>query len=372
MKLACRNMLHDRVRLLVTVLGIAFAVCLMVFQGSLLSGFLHASAKLIEATQSDLWITARGVVCFDMPAPLSKRFAEVSKGIAGVEHTSRILTSMAEYRRPDGTHQMVALVGADPEVGSAFPVPYLDGGRSGVLDPDGILIDRSNAVLLGSGGQGEVEINRRRAHVAGEVNGFSSFLGCPYVFASYTDAARYVNLRPEEAMYILIRLRKGYLPADVKRQLQARLPDVDVLTRAEFARRSQIYWISQTGAGGGLMAAAILGFLVGMVIVSQTIYATTMENLEEFATLKALGASRWYIVRIVLTQALVCGAAGCALGVTATFPLVREARRAIPWVETPWWLPAGMIVPSLVMCCGAAIASIRAALTVEPGRVFRA
>ena len=104
-------MLHDRVRLLVTVLGIAFAVCLMVFQGSLLFGFLRASAKLIQTTQSDLWITARGVVCFDMPAALSRRFIEVSKGIPGVAHTSRIVTGMAEYRRPDGTHQMIALVG---------------------------------------------------------------------------------------------------------------------------------------------------------------------------------------------------------------------------------------------------------------------
>jgi putative ABC transport system permease protein len=369
MRLAFQNILHDRVRLLVTVLGIAFAVCLMVFQSSLLCGFLRASAKLIDATQSDLWITARGVVCFDFPASLSKRFVEVSKGVPGVARTSRIITAMAEYRKPDGRHQMVALVGADPEVGAAFPVPYVRGAR-GVIEPAGVLVDRSGAELLGA--SGEIEINQRRAHVVGEVDGFSSFLGCPYVFTSYSDAARYIGLSPEESMYILVTLRQGYAPAAVKRQLQARLPDVDVLTRAEFARRSQIYWVSQTGAGGGIMAAAILGFLVGLVIVSQTIYATTMENLEEFATLKALGATRWYIVRVVLAQALVCGALGCALGLAATFPLVREAQRAIPWVETPWWLPAGMIGPSLLMCCLAAVISIRAALNVEPARVFRA
>ena len=158
----------------------------------------------------------------------------------------------------------------------------------------------------------------------------------------------------------------------MKRQLQARLPDVDVLTRDEFARRSQIYWISQTGAGGGILAAAILGFLVGLVIVSQTIYATTMENLEEFATLKALGASRWYVMKIVLGQALICGVIGTLIGVAVTFPLVGQAQRAIPWIQTPWWLPVGMIGPSLAMCCLAALVSIRAALNVEPARVFRA
>jgi putative ABC transport system permease protein len=371
MKLAFQNILYDRVRFTATVLGIAFAVCLMVFQGSLLTGFLHASARLIDATQSDLWITARGVACFDFPAALSKRFVEVSQGVPGVARASRIVSSMAMYRKPDGRHQMIALVGADPEVGASFPVPFVHGSR-GVLEPDGILVDRSGADLLEIAGPGEIEINNRRAHLVGEVEGFSSFLGSPYVFTSYVDAARYLGLRADEAMYILIRLRAGFPIEQVKRQLQTRLPDVDVLTREEFARRSQIYWISQTGAGGGIMAAAILGFLVGLVIVSQTIYATTMENLEEFATLKALGASRWYVAKIVLIQALICGLIGNCIGVAVTFPLVEQAQRAIPWVQTPWWLPAGIIGPSVAMCCLAALVSIRAALNVEPARVFRA
>src|SRR5437762_186336 len=120
------------------------------------------------------------------------------------------------------------------------------------------------------------------------------------------------------------------------------------------------------------MAAAILGFLVGLVVVSQTIYATTMENLEEFATLKALGASTSFVMRVVLTQALICALIGNAIGVAVASPLVRTAQKGIPWIRTPWWLTVGMIGPSLVMCCLAAVVSIRAALNVEPARVFRA
>jgi len=370
MRLACHNLLHDRMRLAVTVLGISFAVCLMVFQGSLLYGFVAAAGKLIESTDSDIWITARGVVCFDLPATISKHLQEVSKGIPGVASTSRVVMAMAEYRKPNGEHQMIALVGADPEAGREFPIPYVRSSR--VLDPDGILVDVSNTSLLNARNNSEIEINRQRAHITGEVQGFSSFLGCPYVFTSYTDAARYMRLQPDESMYILLRLLPGYSVEEAKRRLQARLPDVDVLTRDEFAHRSQIYWTSKTGAGGGILAAALLGFLVGLVIVSQTIYATTMENLEEFATLKALGASGSFVMKIVLVQALICGVIGTSIGLAVTFPLINQAQRAIPWIQTPWWLPVGMIAPSLAMCCLAALVSIRAALTVDPARVFRA
>jgi ABC-type antimicrobial peptide transport system permease subunit len=77
-------------------------------------------------------------------------------------------------------------------------------------------------------------------------------------------------------------------------------------------------------------------------------------------------------MKIVLSQALICGVIGTAIGLAATFPLVSQAQRAIPWIQTPWWLPVGMIAPSLAMCCLAALVSIRAALNVEPARVFRA
>jgi len=97
-----------------------------------------------------------------------------------------------------------------------------------------------------------------------------------------------------------------------------------------------------------------------------------MENLGEFATLKAMGASRWYIRRVVLIQALVSSVVGCAIGLAVTFPSVKIVRGSIPWVYTPWWLPAGMILVSLLMCSLASTVSIRKAIRVEPGRVFRA
>ena len=71
MKLALQNILHDRIRFAVASIGIAFAAFLMTFQGSLLNGFLTAASKVVDATDSDLWITARGVTCFDFSARLA-------------------------------------------------------------------------------------------------------------------------------------------------------------------------------------------------------------------------------------------------------------------------------------------------------------
>jgi putative ABC transport system permease protein len=173
-------------------------------------------------------------------------------------------------------------------------------------------------------------------------------------------------------MFILIRVEAGSPVEAVRAALQNRLENVDVWTRNDFSQKARLYWITQTGAGGAILMAALLGFLVGLAIVSQSIYATTMENIEEFATLKALGASHGFIIRTIVLQSLICGIAGYVLGVLVTIPVVRAAAASIPWVSLPTWLPALVSLPTLLMCVLASVLSIRTALSVEPARVFRA
>lgn len=372
MRLAWRNLSYDRLRFAVTVIGIVFAVFLMIFQGSLLAGFVRAASRMIDASDADIWIAARGVPCFEFSAMLPDRFRELARGVEGVAEVSRVAAGLSSWQAPSGAQQLVTLVGAEVGAGSRFPLPRLYDSDD-VTRPQTVLIDRSNAAPLeATAPPVEVEINRRRARVERAVEGFGSFLGSPYVFASYPDTADYLRMGREETMFLLVRVAPGYAAEEVKRGLQARLPETDVWTREEFASRSRDFWLNQTGAGGTIMLAGLLGFLVGLVVVSQTIYSTTMDNLEEFATLKAIGASRRYVQRVVLMQALVSGTVGSLAGLAVTLPLIGLARGGIPWIYTPWWLPVGMIGLSLVMCGLASLVSIRKAVTVEPGRVFRA
>jgi putative ABC transport system permease protein len=372
MLLAWFNIAHDRLRYTVTVLGIMCAVFLMVFQGSILLGFLRAASKIIDSTDADIWVVGRGVPCFEFPVPIERRLVEIARGIPGVAETSRISTGQIQIRKADGVRQQVVLVGADSQVGPKFPLPHLE-GTSGPMEPDALVIDKSNAKLLDVKALPlEVEANNLHARVIGETSGFSSFIGSPYVFTSYDDAAKYIRLGGDETMFLLLRLKPG-VPVDVvQNELRSRFPNVDVWTRGEFSRKARWYWISQTGAGGAILMAAMLGFFIGLAIVSQAIYATTMENIEEFATLKAIGASRRFITEVIVWQALLCGAGGYVLGTLITAPMVKIATATIPWVYTSWWLPVAAAIPTLGMCVLASILSVRAALRVEPARVFRA
>ncbi len=372
MRLAWYNIVHDRVRFAVTVLGIMCAVFLIVFQGSMLLGFMRAASKIIDTTDADIWITGRGVQCFEFPSPIERRLVELTRGIPGVAEASRISIGQVQIRKADGVRQQVLLVGADTEAGPKFPVPHMS-GDSGPLAPDALVIDRSNAKLLDvSHLPSELEANDLHARVIAETSGFSSFIGSPYVFTSYDDAAKYIGLGPEETMFLLLRLKPGVPVGVVERSLRTRFPNVDVWSRRAFSWRARWFWISQTGAGGAILLGALLGCFIGLAIVSQAIYATTMEHIEEFATLKAIGGSKQFITAVIVGQASICGLAGYILGILLIIPMVRLVTASIPWVYTPWWLPLAALVPTLGICALASVLAVKAALNVEPARVFRA
>jgi putative ABC transport system permease protein len=217
------------------------------------------------------------------------------------------------------------------------------------------------------------ELGDRRARIVAFADGFGSFLATPYVFTTHRDTIRYSGLPEEYTSYILVWVQGGHDVDRVRQDLQARLPEADVLTGRQFAQRSRLFWVIGTGAGGALFTAGLLGFIIGVVIVSQSMYATTMENLDEFATLKAMGASRGFILRIVLSQAAVLAVAGCAFGIALALPSVRLTERLfIPWIFTPPWYTPFVVVASLAMCALASVVAIRKALSAEPARVFRA
>jgi putative ABC transport system permease protein len=157
----------------------------------------------------------------------------------------------------------------------------------------------------------------------------------------------------------------------VKRRLVARLPDLDVYTREEFGRRTQNYWLFTTGAGVALLVAAVLGLVVGCVIVAQTIYATTVDHLRDFGTLKAIGASNRFVYGVILKQAGISALGGYAIGMAASFGVVWLSRMAGALILAPWQLTVAMLGLSLAMCAAASLVSIQKVLRLDPALVFK-
>jgi putative ABC transport system permease protein len=160
--------------------------------------------------------------------------------------------------------------------------------------------------------------------------------------------------------------------AGVRQQLRATLSKVEVLTTAEFSSRSRSFWLFGTGAGAALFAGALLGAIVGTVIVAQTLYSSTKDHLNEFATLRAIGSSNLYIHKVIVWQALLSAVIGFTLAAALSLVIVMfTAHTALPILMTPL-LTSALFMLTVVMCVISAMAAIVQVMRIEPARVFKA
>jgi putative ABC transport system permease protein len=237
--------------------------------------------------------------------------------------------------------------------------------------PDAIALDRSYLKEFGLQKIGDSgEINGKRATLHAVTKGIRSFTTLPYVFTSLAQARSYVNLRREQASYTVVRLAPGADIGAVRSELARRIPDAEVLTRDQFRDRSLDYWLFETGAGAALIAGAILGLIVGLVVVAQTLYASTKDHLNEFATLRALGASAGYIHRVILCQALISAVVGYLVGLALSLLVVYAAEDStLPVIFTPG-LGVFLLGLTIGMCVLSAMSAIVKVTRIDPAMVF--
>lgn len=370
--LAYRNLLHDRLRFVATVIGIVFSIVLVTIQLGLFLGFERMVTNVIDHAPADLWIVPQGTKCFEDPSLMNGKNDAAAWNVPGVAAVTPAIIGFSEWTVPSGGTTPIFVVGSAIGADGLHPW-HIVGGKLGALDtPHAVAIDKTYLARLGVGGLGSsTEIRGQAARVAVVTDGIRSFTTTPYVFTALDQARAYIGAPRDAVSYFLVRLAPGANVDAVRKQLSAKLSKVEVLTSAEFRGRSRTFWLFGTGAGAALFAGALLGAIVGTVIVAQTLYSSTKDHINEFATLRAIGSSGMYVHKVILCQALI--SAVIAFSFAACIGLIAvhlTAESALPILMTPA-LTIGLFMLTVLMCVASAAAAIVQVIRIEPVRVFK-
>lgn len=370
--LARRNLFHDKVRLTVTLTGIVFAVVLIVVELGLFVGFTRTTSSLVDNSAADLWVTSKHVPYVDLGVPFSERKLYQVRAVPGVADAQKLLAQWSDWKRADGRQESIQIVGINPDAPFAQPWSLVEGTVQDLKKPDAVIMDEIYKEKLGVHHVGEVfEIRGKRARIVGFTRGIRSFTTSPYVFTTFKRAQEYTRVADNQTMYILVKVVPGANIEQVRQDMLSRVHDVEVLTTREFSHMTQFYWMFTTGAGVAVLLAALLGLVVGFVVVAQTIYATTMDHLREFGTLKAMGAPNRYVYRVILTQAAISAVLGYVLGMIVSGLVVHASQKGGAAIFLPAPMAIGMFFLTLFMCTGAAMLSISKVTRLDPAMVFK-
>jgi len=370
--IAFKTLLSDRGKLLAGLVGVVFSIVLVNIQGGLFSGLMSKATLLVDRGNADIWVGSRGMHNVDFAHDFPARWVDRVRSVPGVQEAEPIRISFSEMMLPNGRYESIVVIGVQPtsNLGRAWQI--VEGPLNALDEPYGVIVDRCDDDRLDSPVIGELrEIGGRRARITGKSYGILSFLVAPYVFTTLDRAHEFTGSDPSMCSYLLVKTHDGVDPELVCELIRQRLPEVAALTAADYAERSANFWTTRTGIGMSFGASTVLGLLVGLVMVGQTLYAMVLDRISEFATLKAIGATEREIISLLIAQSACVATIGIAIGVllSGLIGFVFDTPRASIHIPTSLYLcSAGLVFMICLVASGLPYLRVR---RVDPHEVLQ-
>jgi putative ABC transport system permease protein len=311
--MAVRNLLGDRIRFAVNIIGVSLAVLLISFQLSILKGTRSQITTYIDHTGADIWAMQKGVDDFIATSSLPRESVDVIKKLKGVDKAAGIFAvyTLLQINR---VKSRVYVIGYDTKSGVGGPwrlgqtLPHVTDIHR--LKKHEVLLDQDlaqrHSLKLGD----KVLLFGHSFTVAGFTLETMS-IGSQYVFLPRKAVSRILPGGKFSFTHVLVWTNKE-MPDEMIIQQIKKDTSLDALTRGRLAANMHdflgMFMLPLLTAG------VVMGFLVGSITIGITLYTSILERFKEYGTIKALGATDLYLYGLLLRQALISLMIGVVLG----------------------------------------------------------
>jgi putative ABC transport system permease protein len=370
-RVGLRMMVHDKLKMIGTLVGVVFAVLLSNQQAGTFLGLLKKNTMFIESAQADIWVVPPNTDTLAPGKYLPEAISKQARGVEGVAWAEPLLFGGGQIAIAGGSSEAVTIVGTKLPGLRGGPWNMVAGDPSVLGNPDTMIFEDGVRDTLGGLNLGSVrEVNGRNVQVGGFTWGLLPF-GPAYAFADYDLARLLLKVDSDRANFILVGVEKGQSVTRVRDALKARFTDVKVVTGADFTASTVRYLLVRSALGVTFGTSTVFGLIVGFVIVALTTFSAVIDNIREFGTLKAIGATNWDLAKLLFAQAIAYALLGSLIGLTLVTRIadaVRSPKFAI--IITPA-LAVGTTVIMIVLCIVASSFALVRLRKLEPAMVFR-
>jgi putative ABC transport system permease protein len=370
-RVAVRMTFYDKLKAAGSIFGVVFALVLSNQNLALMSYLMHRNTMFVDNSGADLWIVppATRILVGGRLLPMSDLLQ--AKVTRDVEWAAPVLWGSVLMKLPNGGSEQVTLIGALAPALHGGPWNLVAGRPTDLLLPNAIMFEDSRREIYGGLNlHDQRELNNHRVVAEGFTWGLVPF-GPAYAFAEFNFARELLGVDSDQVSYVMIKLKPGANLAEAKRELQARVPEADVVTSDELRGTIRNFVLWDQGVGPMLGTSTVMGIIVALAIVSLTMLSAVLDNLREFGTLKAIGATTRDLMKILVVQSLLIAGIGSAVGVVIVSQMARMARAPNVMMPVSTRVLLGTISLLVVVCVlasGLALARLR---KLEPAMVFR-
>jgi putative ABC transport system permease protein len=373
--LAWHNLLHNKVRTTVAVVGVAFPLVLVFMQLGLYEAFLAGTTRLYEALDFDLVLLSTEYVALGETRGFPRSRLAQTRAARGVQEAIPLYVGFYSWRNSDTqVLRKLFVIGSDPRR-RVFRLPEVTARLEALHIPHTVLIDRLTLPVFGPQHTGVVtEVNGHRITITGQYTLGLGFTADGGIIVSDTTFAQLSgNSLGAEVHIGLVQLAPEADTHAVGQELRRHLPnDVEVLSRAELEALEKRYWVQSTSVGIILGSGVLVGLLIEMIILYQILSTEVINRLPEYATLKAMGYSHGSLAWIVVQYAVLLGSGGYLSGFGVACALYKAIAEAIHLpVSMDFARGVGVGMVTLMLCMGASLLALRKVRLADPAELFQ-
>jgi putative ABC transport system permease protein len=372
-KIALKLLVNDKSKFTALLVGITFAVFLMVMMMSMFSGIIARSCAPVYNIGARVWVMDPAVNNTTSSIPMPDYVLSTARSIDGVKYAVPLYYGGAQVKLKDGTYQGVTVIGLDDATLFGRP-EMLEGRIEDIFAENAFLVvkDAEFAKLENPKVGTEFEINDNRGVVVGIAKVASSGLfGVPTLYTTFNRAITYIPSSRFTTSYVLLEPKSD---ADIPRiQREIAKFGYEALTRDQFVTKIANFYTYRTGIGMNILLMTTISFIVGLSISGQTFYTFILENLEKFGAMKAIGAKGRELISMILFQAFFTAFVGYGLGVGAASSFIILARLRMPDYAAQITFPImGFALVMVTVIAGvSSYIGVRKVLQIQPFDIFR-
>ena len=383
--LAFRNLAQSKVRTLVGVAGVSFAVVLLFFQIGMVLSAARTATLVYSALDFDLLIRSKQYVEFSDPRSLPIQRLRQADSVAGTESVVPVYLGTGEWKHPtEPKYRAIQVIGFEPD-DRVFNQPRILATLNKLRLSDDVLIDELSHPGFGqfqdsdgtTSSQQLTWLNDQPVQVVGVFRLGAGFGADGTVLVNERGFRRlYPGRNLADVSLGLVRCHPHVNKQDVLQKMRSQLPtgeggDVAVLTRQEVIDYETTLWLWHTPLGLIFVMGAGIACVVGVVIVYQVLASDVANRLPEYATLKAIGYRDRFLSAVVIFQSMLLAIVGFLVGWMVSIILYRVTREMarIP-VEMSVPLCLGVAVAAIVICVGSGMAALGKLRAAAPADLF--
>ena len=352
-KLIVSNILYRPVRTAVSALAVAMEVAMVMLFVGLANGMLNETAKRTEGVGADILVQPPGasfLLAFSqapMPIKIGDRLKEVP-------HVLNVAPALFLVNSVGGLNIIYGIdMSSFNRVSGGFV--YHDGGP--FVNPYDILIDdwyaKANHLKVGQA----VSLLNHEFHVSGIVeHGKGARL-----FIPLSTAEDLLQVQEKASIFFVKCTDPGYV-SDVSDAFRQLLPKYQVLSIKEYMSMMTSSNLPALKAFTAAIIAIAVG--IGFMVIFLSMYTTITERTREIGILKSLGASKGYIISVILREASLLSVGGIIVGYGAAAIARKVILAAFPTLSidlTMQWAIYAAILALVGSMLGAFYPALRAA-----------